>query len=132
VDAEAKEEQLRKAEEKSPGQVNVDDLNIFSPEPEVLRFGGREYKLLPLKIKEMRLLVQLSKLKNIVGTDEQLDGVKSIVSQLIKEPDMAFLEDNLDTQVISELFQKINRVNYGSMPRMAKGALTGNASLERV
>jgi len=130
MDAEAKIEQLQKSEG-SVSSPDGNDLDIFIPEPQVLKFGGRGYKIRPLKLKEMRLLVKLAKLKSVVGTDEQLDQVIDIVSQLLKEPDKEFINEHMDIPALGELFQKINLVNYGKTS-LPKGVQSGNERLEKV
>ena len=121
--AEQKMEQIENAESNAPAEKEkVNDDDILNPVEYVITLGERKYKLLPLKLKEMRLLTKLSKVKIGVNfDDEQLDLIVDCISALIHEPDKNFIEENMDTPLLTELFVNIQKMNYVGVPTSQKG-----------
>jgi hypothetical protein len=126
MDAQEKEKQLQgvelKAQERSEGK---DDYTVMIPEPIPFKIGDKVYNLLPLKLAEMRLLIKLSgmEVKNVFGNKE-INLVIECVSAILKEPDAAFLEANLDVPMLTALFRALDRVNYTGIPKAKPGEAT--------
>lgn len=108
------------------------EAEILYPEPEVVKIFGREYKIHPLKLRQMRLLIKLAKIDLKSIDDSTLDSLIGGVSEILGEKDLSFLEENLDIRLIKDIFQKVRRVTYtgvsadGGTP---KGKADGKAQL---
>lgn len=113
-------EERTKLVEEADGTVStgaVNDDNIFNPLPVEVKLGDRIYKMLPLKLKQMRSLIRLSKVNLNAFGEEQLETVIDCISEILNEPDKGFLEDNLDVPTMVSLFAQIQKANYGDVPK---------------
>jgi hypothetical protein len=126
MDVQEKEKQIQetefKAQERSDGK---EDYAVMVPEPVPFVIGGKTYNLLPLKLSEMRLLIKLSgmEVKSVFGNKE-INLVIDCVSTILKEPDVAFLEANLDVPTLTALFKALDMVNYTGIPKAKPGEKT--------
>ncbi len=103
------------------------EAEIFYPEPVKIKVGDREYLLQPLKLKQMRLLIKLSKLDIKSISIDMIDNLTDSISQLLKEPDKDFLEENLDVTLIKDIFLKVRSLTYAGMPAQEGAAPKGKA-----
>lgn len=123
--SEEKEVQVKTAERKIETSA-VNDIDTLHPEPKSFNLAGRSYWITPLKLKDMRLLVKLSKAKLGKDMDEgDLQLMIDSVAQILKEPDKNFIEENLDIPTMTNLFKIVESVNYNNIP-IQKGKPEGN------
>jgi len=95
---------------------NEREAEILYPEPEIVKVEDREYKIYPLKLRQMRLLVKLAKIDLKSIDDSTIDSLTNGVSEILGEKDIAFLESNLDLRLIKDIFQKVRKVTYAGVP----------------
>jgi len=103
---------------KPESEINDDD--IFNPEAKVIVLGSRKYEIKPLKLKEMRVLIQLSKIDLKNFDESQLQQVIDCISIILHEPDKDVLESEIDIPVMMQLFEDISKVNYNGVPKPVK------------
>ena len=117
MDEKTKAEQLETADE-SAKTDQENDLDVLVPEPEIVKLGDREYKINPLKLKDMRLLVRLSKVNTGAGmSEDDLTCMVEAIGQVLKEDDLEFVEANLDLPTMQEIFVQVERVNRAGIPQ---------------
>lgn len=117
MEAIEKEKQIESAEKKPAFQMDAEkEAQIFFPENEKVSIGGKEYNIVPLKLKQMRLLLQLSKIDLKVISDDVIGTLTNGIAEIIGEKDLAFIEENVDVPKVKEIFLKVRKVTYTGMP----------------
>ncbi|MEO0205869.1 MAG: hypothetical protein ABIL22_04245 [candidate division WOR-3 bacterium] len=107
-----------KAKQIDSVQEKANDVNVIFPEGVPFELAGRQYKVFPLKLKQMRLLLKLSKIKyDSSMTDGDLDVIVDAISEVLNEGDRDFIERNIDAGKLSELFGVLEKVNYSGIPK---------------
>lgn len=120
MDAKEKEEQL--TNQPSPGIDAEDEADIFyPPEPQEVKIVDRVYKIGSLKLRQMKLLLQLSRIDLKRIDEDSIDKMTRGVSAILGEKDIDFLEDNLDADLIKEIFKKVRLATYAGIPKGRAG-----------
>jgi len=98
--------------EKQMVQISVkgrpEDLELLFPDPVEFKFGGRIYEIYPLPIKKLRTIERLKSF----GPDqssEAFDAVVKAASEILNEPDVAFIEENLTSTAIIMLYKAVGK-----------------------
>jgi hypothetical protein len=124
MDASEKEKQILTTTSVGPAdEMSMEkETNIFFPEKEAITVGDRKYLIGPLKLKQMKLLLRLSKIDLKSISESSIDAMTDGIAEILKEPDKAFLEENLDVRLIKSIFQIVRDQTYAGIPKGRVGS----------
>ena len=126
MDAKEKERQILDAQKAEKADLTQEqEADVFFPESPEVKIKDRVYKIGSLKLRQMKLLLRLARIDLKKIDEGAIDGMVSSFSEILGEPDVEFLEKNLDMGLVHEIMVKVRAQTYAGIPAQSKGAPRG-------